>query len=60
MEVVKNLNEWVRQAAVTLLGELKDTRATAALLAATRDPKPDVALAAVGALEELMPPEPHK
>jgi hypothetical protein len=52
--------QWIREQAATLLGELGDPRAKEALLRATRDKVPDVALAAVEALEQFFEEAPKR
>ncbi len=60
LERMEDKSWWLRQTAATSLGEIGDERAKAALLKATRDPKPDVAVAAVEALEQFFAEVPPK
>jgi hypothetical protein len=55
LERLEDTSYWLRMTAAAALGEIGDPRAKDALLKATRDPQPEVALAAVDSLEQFLP-----
>jgi hypothetical protein len=55
LERLEDKSYWLRMTAAAALGEIGDASAKDALLKATRDKRPEVALAAVDSLEQFLP-----